>query len=503
MNSIELTRRLQTLIIGIVALWSTWPAFVLAQQPAVGFDLAILPDVTIATNVAQADSDTTTPGRPAVGFDGTNYLVVSCRSVGSPIGLFGVIVSAQGAVLSQFQITGQSGQFSSPSVSFDGSNYLIVFQQGGLIYGVRVSPLGQVLDPPNGFQISSGIPFQITNFGPDLAFDGQNFFVVWNKFTNSNYEIFGARVSPLGQVLSEFPVFTAPGEQVFASVTFGAGNYFVVWRDTRSGSGPSPGTDIFGTRVSPPGAILDPAGIAICTATNLQGAPHVAFDGHNYFVVWLDQRHHDPISYVLDIYGARVAPSGALLDGPSSTGGIAINTSSTEYKADPRVCFDGRDFFVTWWLSTFSPPAGAFAARVSTNGVVLDGPVDGLGVQIRAPNCFACRVVHPNPVFNNRGVLVAWVNNTELSGTYKDVFANLVVAKPRIIKLDVNAAGGGDVRITFETRRNQRYQLETSNDLTAWQIIGTQVLGTGEPVEVTFSGAAIPGCGYFRVEVQY
>ena len=58
-------------------------------------NLEISPEFTIASGVTPANSDTTTPGRPAIGFDGTNYLVVSCREISSPTGIFGVIVSSE------------------------------------------------------------------------------------------------------------------------------------------------------------------------------------------------------------------------------------------------------------------------------------------------------------------------------------------------------------------------------------------------------------------------
>ena len=67
-----------------------------------------------------------------------------------------------------------------------------------------------------------------------------------------------------------------------------------------------PVRDIYGARVSPDGAVLDPAGIAICTAANDQRYPSVVWNGSHFLVVWVDLRRG-----YFDIYGARVNSDGA------------------------------------------------------------------------------------------------------------------------------------------------------------------------------------------------
>jgi hypothetical protein len=161
---------------------------------------------------------------------------------------------------------------------------------------------------------------------------------VWDRFS-TNYDTYGAIVLPNGSASGQFPIFAAAGEQVEATAPFGAGNYFVAWRDTRTGSGPSSDSHVFGTRVTPQGTILDSSGIAICTAPGPQGEPHAAFDGQNYFVSWSDARQTNSF---FAIYGARISTAGLLLDGPPDSGGIPIDTAMTEM-GDSRVCFDGHD----------------------------------------------------------------------------------------------------------------------------------------------------------------
>ncbi len=382
----------------------------------------ILPQFTLASGVANANSDTETPGKSAISFDGTNYLFVSCRNVGSPSGLYGVIISGAGAgkILNTFQILSQSCQFPRPAVAFDGTNYLVVFQQNGQIFGTRVSSSGNVLDGPSGFGISSGTPNVITNFSPAIAFDGTNYLVVWQKY-NGGYDIYGSEVTTSGQVLGEFPISQAPGEQVEPSIAFDGNNYMVVWRDARNGVAPNYFTDIYGERITKGGIVLDPAGIPISTAPANQGEPQIIYDGTNYFVVWIDQRN-SLSSMHSDIYGTRSKTDGTLLDGSPDTGAIAINNATNDHSY-VSVTFDGANYFVVWAVANFSsnPPAGIFAARVSTNGGLIDGPSTGAGISISGlPPSFS-RYVYPVILFNGKNSLLAWVNNIELSGATKDI----------------------------------------------------------------------------------
>jgi len=307
-----------------------------------------------------------------------------------------------------------------PAIAFDGVNYLVVLTRNGQIYGIRVTPGGVVLDGAGGFAISTAV----SNFSPAVAFDGTNYLVAWNKFANDfQYEIYGARVTSAGSGLGEFPIFTAPGEQIFPALAFDGTNYMVVWRDTRSGSGPSSDTDVFGTRVTPGGIVLDPLGIAIATAPGIQQPSGIVFDGTNYFVVW----DHTPITFTSPppegkIFGRRIAKDGSLLDGPASSDGIAISTGPFSNHSS-SVAFAGNTFVVTWAVGSFPnfPPAGIFAVRVSKNGVRIDGLPSALGVSISGPPPSTSRFVHPVISSKGQSALISWVNNIELSGTQKDI----------------------------------------------------------------------------------
>ena len=120
------------------------------------------------------------------------------------------------------------------------------------------------------------------------AFDGTNFLVVWQDYRTGDYDIYAARVSPAATVLDPagIPISARPEYQTNPVLAFDGTNYLVVWEDRRSGTS----HDIYGTRVSPAGGILDGGGVAISAATGDQAFPALAFDGTNHIAVWEDGR---------------------------------------------------------------------------------------------------------------------------------------------------------------------------------------------------------------------
>jgi hypothetical protein len=101
---------------------------------------------------------------------------------------------------------------------------------------------------------------------------------------------------------------------VEATVSSDGADYLVAWADARFGC-----CSIFGARVSGGGQVLDQGGIAIATHGREQQAPAIAYDGTNYLVAWTDHR-----GSLADIYGARVTPSGRVLD----PHGLLLSTES-------------------------------------------------------------------------------------------------------------------------------------------------------------------------------
>ncbi len=198
-----------------------------------------------------------------------------------------------------------------PVAAFDGGRFLVAYWEGNFPYEARGRMVGEDGSMGSKFVIASigwrgGPGWNLhTSFG--LAFDGANYLLVWPDWqeSESQYEIKGARITPSGTVLDPggFFVTRTPGkDEDYPRLAFGAGRFFAVWHDDT-------GDNLAGGRIDSSGTSLDTLGILISAAGNDQRNASVVFDGSNYFVAWDDARDD-----IADVYGARVTPSGTVLD---------------------------------------------------------------------------------------------------------------------------------------------------------------------------------------------
>jgi hypothetical protein len=205
------------------------------------------------------------------------------------------------------------------------------------------------------------------NFSPAIASACQNnsclYFVVWSRKTSSGFDIYGARITQDGKVFQEdqdgIPICTAPNDQMFPSVTSGGENFFVVWQDMRSGRR----WDIYGAMVTNDGTVLGPNnGFSIATGRYDQVSPALSFDGENYLVVWQGRVNLK----LRNIYFTRVSTGGDIVDGPTRL------APSPKDQASPAVAFNGENYFVVWQDFRSGNFWDIYAARVAPSGEVLD-----------------------------------------------------------------------------------------------------------------------------------
>jgi hypothetical protein len=303
---------------------------------------------------------------PAVGSDGTNYLVVwGYKEGGGTYDILGMRVSKQGTLLDSdpFVISDATGSQQSPAVAFDGTNYLVTWydsRSGSTydIYGTRVTQDGTVLNTA-GIAISTAAENQ---YFPDVSFDGTNYMVVWQDERSDTFDIYGSRVAQNGNVLdpSGKKISGATDEQSRPSIDFDGTNYLVVWDDERTGSE----YDIYGTLLDTSGTALNPAGIAISTATDNQYMPSVSFDGTNYLVAWHDNRD-GAANY--DIYSTRVNTSGVVQE-PS---GIPIANMPVQ-QLTPAVISYGGQWLAVWRDNRNGGYNDIYGSRISASGTVTD-----------------------------------------------------------------------------------------------------------------------------------
>ncbi len=349
---------------------------------------------------------------PDVAFCNSSYVVVWQDDRGGARKIYGGRVSVSGAVLdgTGIQVCSSSGEQFDPAVSFSGASVIVAWknvttnekvlfclsdtllsgavarelcgrmppqqapavcpsdlewlvawmdfrsQEDDDIYACRVSFQG-VMQDSCGILVSTVANSQRN---PEVAYDGTNQLVVWEDNRSGNTDIYGTRVSSSGEVLDSLgiSVMRLSGEQYLPDVASNGSNFLVVWADDRIT------TDIYGHRVNSSGEVMEDISIGVSTSDGTQTEPSVATDGNTYFCVWEDYRDGNDG----DIYGARISSSGLVLD----SSGLLLSIEGSEHsQKNPSVDFLDTCYVVAW-EDDRNGDFDVYAARVTPMGEVLD-----------------------------------------------------------------------------------------------------------------------------------
>ncbi|MFH0778887.1 MAG: hypothetical protein V2A71_09700, partial [Candidatus Eisenbacteria bacterium] len=288
-----------------------------------------------------------------------------------------------------------------PDVAFDGTNYLVVWddERSGAdsdIYGARVTVSGAVLEP-SAIPISTAMDSQ---WHPAVAYNGSDFVVVWQDWRYQlDSDVYGTRVSPDGTVLepSGIPISTAEDDQWHPDLAPEGDEVLVAWRDGRNVT-----WDIYGARLDASGVLLDPTGFSISSAEGDQSSPAVTAGGGGYDVVWsADQKLYDAFSHT-DVRGTRVSVSGNVLE----PGGTDVSVSSSTQRRS-GAAFDGANFIVVWDDGLRHGHYGSIcAARVEPSGALLDTAT------IELASLWGDVERYPAVAYGAGGYLVGWEDGT-------------------------------------------------------------------------------------------
>jgi hypothetical protein len=255
----------------------------------------------------------------------------------------------------------------------------------------------------------------------DVAFDGTNYFVVWSDSRASgggsmpDTEVYGARLSPSGARLdgNGFRITNDGTDSIrWPSVAFDGTNFLVVWVSSGPECGPNGWRCVRGARVAPSGTVLDPAGLIIASGAGELTDPDVAFDGTNYLVAYDDNSGGRPD---VDISATRVSPSGAV----QAPFPVSV---APGFQYSPSVASDGSGGSLVVWTDQRNDanplsPGDVYSSRVGATG----GAVDPQGVPVSAVPYGQQR---PSVAWNGTRYLVAWQDGRASVGDYiaEDVY---------------------------------------------------------------------------------
>lgn len=189
------------------------------------------------------------------------------------------------------------------------------------------------------------------------------------------------RVTPSCDSINSLCISDATGIQQVPDIAYGGGTYLVVWSDMRGGS-----SIIFGARVSPSGTLLDPSGIAFSPISCEM--PAIEFDGSRFLVVW---------GRSSNIEGVFVTTGG----GTQET--VAIATGSTILYS-PNIAFDGVNYLVVWlqWNGSAYDMVGQ---RVSASGTLV-GPQIAIGATLLSSK--------PGLSFDGVNYIISWTESFDI-----------------------------------------------------------------------------------------
>ncbi len=253
-----------------------------------------------------------------------------------------------------------------------------------------------VIDPVIGPEFGMDLPVSglalAEQVRPKVASNGTDWLVVWEDLRRGESDIYGTRMSAAGSVLDPFgiAISIADSDQREPTVASDGTDYVVAWRDDRNGAA----SDIYAARVTAAGSVVQPTGFAVSTASGEQSAPEIASNGSDYLVAWTDHRGAGS-----DIYASRITAMGGVPD----PAGLAVGTHPGD-ESSPAVASNGADYLVVWevtWGAT--APVQLYASRVTALGDVVDGFGGGTPVASSASD-------HRAPAITSNGVgyAVAW-----------------------------------------------------------------------------------------------
>jgi hypothetical protein len=305
---------------------------------------------------------------------------------------------------------------------------------------VAASPPGPSVSPR--FELDAPVPVPAVGdqSNPRASLGNGTFLVVWTGF----YGVQAARVTASGTLVDQNALTLAPSGS-FADVAFDGTNWFVVWLD---------GTSLFGARVSQAGVMLDSAPIPL--ATNAENMPpRVAFGTDEYWVVYSER----PTSTLQRVVGRRVTPAGAVQ---------LLSVGINAWGWNPALAFNGSNFLVTYTLQCSDPPQSGCATGHKARRVTPAGVVGGeLALGSLSPN------IEPTSVASDgTGWLVAWSssNTARVRGVTADGSlvgaAPVDVASAASVSTPQVAYGAGAYSVAFrESSRARAARLSATGEI--------------------------------------
>lgn len=427
--------------------------------------------VTALTLMSTDGSSISGKGYMDVAALGTTYLV-SWQDTRNDYGdIYATLVTESGLVQTPSGIaicaTGDTQQEPHVTASTAGNQFFVVwddYRSGSSgIYGARISSGGTVLDA-NGFLIQSS-PVQ----GPAVEASGTNYLVTWVRLG-----LQAKRVATDAYILDSSPFQIAPSasSMTYADIASIGTNWLVTWHQV------SPNYNVYANRVTSTGTVLDGNGFGVSTNSSIQFSPQVAANGTNYLIVWGDTRNG-----VMDVYAARISPSGTVLDSEGIP--VCLEVGGQYYLG---VASDGADFYAVWQDNRGG--AGMYDHTLYGGLILANGVVPNtLGSQLDSTSTPNARSNRPGLASGSRHrYLVAYQAGSDARARF---------ITPQKLEAVTLSSSVFSMRLVGG-KQGTSVQVDSSSDLITWTSFANVTMGSDETVSFTDTGVSGVGARFYR-----
>ena len=275
------------------------------------------------------------------------------RGLGTMSDIYAARLDASGNVIDQHPIVVSQGSYNQgkPQVAWNGQNWLVVWVQElennypfFEIRGVRISSAGAVLDAT---PITISPAMQNLSFPAAVVHDGTNWVVIWEDFTadQTTRAVYARRISSAGSVVDAQPVtlYTHTSQNLTnPDFAYNGSGFLLIFRDMIE-------EKIYGLRFSQALAPVGPRfAINTYTQTRPRNAQVAANSSGNYFVVWDE---HVASGNIGSVNGCRVTSTGVVQD----ANGIVIDSNVGTSESAPNVAWDGTRWAIAYNSEYYAP----------------------------------------------------------------------------------------------------------------------------------------------------
>lgn len=328
--------------------------------------------VAIDAEPVEVGAANTTGGSPAAAWNGSSYLVVWSDG----LNVMARRVSAALEPLGAGAITVMPG--STPDVAALGENFLVATTSFAAnpqfrdTWVRRVSGEGALMDAGRVY-VGGGY----AQFSRVEAFGGR-WLVCWQNNWSHNsansdvvMRFVGADGAPQGAGMN--PTSTSGGSG-HPDIAVGPDDALFVWRQNTLANA---NNDVMCRRIRPDGSSPDAGDVMVSNAPNRQLFPAAAWTGDAYFMAWDDRRNADTFFDARDdVYGSRISAGGEVVD----PAGVAIFSDDMPEITPAAASLGNGRFLVA--ASVFRDGVGLQGYRIAVRagGSACPADVDGDGV---------------------------------------------------------------------------------------------------------------------------